>query len=79
MWGTASTSTVEILEYFQLKALRMMVVAPSCVENTIIRKDLDTHQQLKKNLPLQPPIQYSPQRTPKRPNSDLIEQPNDNR
>jgi hypothetical protein len=40
--GTASTSSTEILESFQSKGLRMIVDAPSCVPNTIIRRDLQT-------------------------------------
>jgi hypothetical protein len=47
LWGTASTSNTEILEYFQSKTLRMIVVAPWYVANTVIRMDLQT-QQLKK-------------------------------
>jgi hypothetical protein len=40
LWGTASTSNIEILERFQLKALRMIVDAPWYVLNTVIRRDL---------------------------------------
>jgi hypothetical protein len=40
LWGTASTSNIEILERFQLKALHMTVDAPWYVPNTVIRKDL---------------------------------------
>jgi hypothetical protein len=36
----ASTSNIEILERFQLKALRMIVDAPWYVSNTVIRRDL---------------------------------------
>jgi hypothetical protein len=32
----------EILEHFQLKALRMIVDAPRYVPNTVIRRDLQT-------------------------------------
>jgi hypothetical protein len=39
------TSSIEILERFQSKALRMIVDAPWYVPNTVIRRDL---QQLKK-------------------------------
>jgi hypothetical protein len=39
-WGTASTSSIEILERFQSKALRMIVDAPWYVQNTVIRRDL---------------------------------------
>jgi hypothetical protein len=40
LWGTASTSNIEILERFQSKALRMIVDAPWNVPNTVIRRDL---------------------------------------
>jgi hypothetical protein len=40
LWGTASTSKIEILERFQSKALRMIVKAPWYVTNTLIRRDL---------------------------------------
>jgi hypothetical protein len=40
LWGTASTSNIEILERFQLKALHMIVDAPWYVPNTLIRRDL---------------------------------------
>jgi hypothetical protein len=40
LWGTASTSNTEILERFQSKALRMIVVTPWYVPNTLIRRDL---------------------------------------
>jgi hypothetical protein len=40
LWGTASTSNIEILERFQSKGLRMIVDAPWYVTNTIIRRDL---------------------------------------
>jgi hypothetical protein len=42
VWGMASTSNIEILEHFQLKALRMIVDAPWYVPNTAIRRDLQT-------------------------------------
>jgi hypothetical protein len=42
LWGTASTSNIEILERFQSKALRMIVDAPRYVPNTLIRRDLQT-------------------------------------
>jgi hypothetical protein len=34
LWGTASTSNIEILERFQSKALRMITDAPRYVPNT---------------------------------------------
>jgi hypothetical protein len=40
LWGTASTSNIEILECFQSKVLCMIEDAPSYVPNTIIRRDL---------------------------------------
>jgi hypothetical protein len=40
LWGTSSTSNIEILERFQSKTLRMIVDAPSYVPNTVIRRDL---------------------------------------
>jgi hypothetical protein len=40
LWGTASTSNLEILERFQSKAFRMIVDTPWYVPNTVIRKDL---------------------------------------
>jgi hypothetical protein len=42
LWGTASTSNVEILERFQSKALRMIVDAAWYLSNTVIRRDLET-------------------------------------
>jgi hypothetical protein len=42
LWGTASTSNIEILERFQSKALRVIVDAPWYVPNTVIRRDLYT-------------------------------------
>jgi hypothetical protein len=47
LWGTTSTSNIEILECFQLKALRMIVDAPSYVSDTVIRR-ISKYQQLKK-------------------------------
>jgi hypothetical protein len=42
LWGTASTSNIQILERFQSKALHMTVDAPWYVPNTVIRRDLHT-------------------------------------
>jgi hypothetical protein len=42
LWGTASTSNIEILERFQSKVLRTIVDAPWYVPNTAIRRDLQT-------------------------------------
>jgi hypothetical protein len=39
-WGTASTSNIEIVEHFQLRALCMIVDALWYVPNTVIRRDL---------------------------------------
>jgi hypothetical protein len=49
LWGTASTSNIEILERFQSKALRMIVAAPWHVPNTVIRRDLQIQQLNKKS------------------------------
>jgi hypothetical protein len=40
LWGTASTSNIEILERFQSQALCMIVDAPWYVPNTVVRRDL---------------------------------------
>jgi hypothetical protein len=40
LWGTASTSNIDILERFQSKALHLIVDAPWYVPNTLIRRDL---------------------------------------
>jgi hypothetical protein len=40
LWGTASTSNIEILERYQSKTLHMIVDAPWYVPNTVIRRDL---------------------------------------
>jgi hypothetical protein len=40
LWGTASTSNIDILERFQSKALHMIVDAPWYVPNAVIRRDL---------------------------------------
>jgi hypothetical protein len=40
LWGTASTSNIQILERFQSKALRMIVDAPWYVPNALILRDL---------------------------------------
>jgi hypothetical protein len=40
LWGTASTSNIEILERFQSKVLCMIVDAPWYVHNSLIRRDL---------------------------------------
>jgi hypothetical protein len=39
LWGTASTSNIEILERFQSKAFRMIADASWYVPNTLIRRD----------------------------------------
>jgi hypothetical protein len=43
-----ATSNIDILERFQSKVLSIMVVAPWYVPNTVIRRDLQIPQQLKK-------------------------------
>jgi hypothetical protein len=40
LWVTASTSNIEIMESFQLKALRLITDAPWYVPNAVIRNDL---------------------------------------
>jgi hypothetical protein len=40
LWGSVSTSNIEILEHFQSKALRMIADAPWYVPNVILRQDL---------------------------------------
>jgi hypothetical protein len=40
LWGTVSTSNIEILKRFQSKVLRMIVDAPWYVPNTLILRDL---------------------------------------
>jgi hypothetical protein len=40
LWGTASTSNIDILESFQSKAMRMIVDAPWSVQNTVIQRGL---------------------------------------
>jgi hypothetical protein len=40
LWGTTSTSNIEILERFQSNVLRMIVDAPWYVPNLLIRRDL---------------------------------------
>jgi hypothetical protein len=40
IWGTPSTPNIEILEHFQLEALRMIMDAKWYVPNTVIWKDL---------------------------------------
>jgi hypothetical protein len=42
LWGTASTSNIEILERFQSKVLCTIAEAPWYVPNTVIRTDLQT-------------------------------------
>lgn len=40
LWGTASTSNIEIIRRFQSKVLRAIVNAPWYVPNVIIQRDL---------------------------------------
>ena len=40
LWGTASTSNLEILERFQSKVLRIITGAPWYVPNTVLKSDL---------------------------------------
>ena len=39
LWGSASTSNIDILESFQSKVLRMVVGAAWCVPNAVIKRD----------------------------------------
>jgi hypothetical protein len=41
LWGTASTSKIEILERFHSKALPMIVDTPWYVPNTVVGRDLE--------------------------------------
>jgi hypothetical protein len=40
LWGTTSNSNIKILECFQSKVLRLIVVSPWYVSNSVSRKDL---------------------------------------
>jgi hypothetical protein len=40
LWGTASTSKIEIMERFQSKALLLITDGPRYVPNAVIRNDL---------------------------------------
>ena len=40
LWGTASTSNIEILERFQAKALRVITDAPWYIPNAMLHRDL---------------------------------------
>jgi hypothetical protein len=40
LWGTASTSNIEIIEHLQSKSLHMIVDTPLYVPNTVIQRDL---------------------------------------
>jgi hypothetical protein len=42
LWGTASTSSKEMLQRFQSKASGMTADAPWYVPNAVIRRDLQT-------------------------------------
>jgi hypothetical protein len=49
LWGTASTSNIEILERFQSKALSIIIDAPWYVPNNHIRRDLQMTSVKKKS------------------------------
>jgi hypothetical protein len=53
LWGTASTSNIEILERFQSKVLRSIVDGPWYVLNSLIRRDLSCPTVKEENPPLQ--------------------------
>jgi hypothetical protein len=40
LWGTESTSNIEILERFQAKALRVIAAAPWYISNAMLHRDL---------------------------------------
>lgn len=40
LWGSASTSNIEILQRFQSKTLRKIAAAPWYVSNKVIQRDL---------------------------------------
>ena len=40
LWGTASTSNIEILERFQAKVLRIITDAPWYIQNAMLHRDL---------------------------------------
>jgi hypothetical protein len=65
LWGTASTSNIELLERFQSKAVRMIVDTPWYVPNTLIWRDTNPFSQ-GRNKPLQLSLQRSPHCTPER-------------
>jgi hypothetical protein len=79
LWGTASSSNIEIPEYFQSKALCMIVDAPWYVPNIIIQRDLHT-QTIKEEI-----HRYSSQYSaclnahPDDPLMNLMEQPDNNK
>jgi hypothetical protein len=56
LWGTASTSNIEILERFQSKPLRMIVDATWYVPNMVIRRDLQIPTVKKKSAATAPNI-----------------------
>jgi hypothetical protein len=64
LWGTASTSNIEILEHFQSKALSMIVNAPWYVPNKL-SEGIFKYQQLKKKSAATAPNTVFASRTPK--------------
>jgi hypothetical protein len=62
LWGTASTSNIEILES---KALRKSVDAPWYVPNNHIYQDHPNDFHQRRNLPLKQPILHPPHHTSK--------------
>jgi hypothetical protein len=65
LWGTASTSNIQILERSQSKTLRMTVDVPWYMPNTAISKGSPNTNSKRKNPSLKFSIQCSPHRTPK--------------
>jgi hypothetical protein len=60
LWGTTSNSNIEILERSHSKVLRLIVVAPWYVSNSVIRKDLQIPTIKRRNQPLKHPLRCSP-------------------
>jgi hypothetical protein len=53
LWGTASTSKIEIMERFQSKVLRLITDAPWHVPNAVIRNDLHQRRNYSPQLQVQ--------------------------
>jgi hypothetical protein len=64
LWGSTSTSNIEILERLQSKTLRILKDAPWYVPNETIRKSDQIPTVKKRDQPPLYPIQQAPQHTP---------------